>query len=108
MNIILATYSFYPYNFGGTEVYVSGLARFLKSQGHDVTIIAGMPEQTFKDHTVFYKDENLKTVIYQFDEISVIGVIMKNTTTSEIYDKYRVEAVISWKNILSQLLDYLT
>lgn len=101
MNIVLATYSYYPYNFGGTEVYISGLAKFLKNQGHTITIIAGMPELAFTDHPVLYDDDHLKTITYKFDDIDVIGVIMKNTTTLEIYSKFRFQAVASWIKILN-------
>lgn len=84
MNILLPTYSYYPYNFGGTEVYVSGLADFLQRQGHEVTVIAGMPQQAFTDYPVFYEDAELRTVNYHFNNVRVIGIINKNVSTKEI------------------------
>ncbi|MEJ7587807.1 MAG: hypothetical protein WKI04_09640 [Ferruginibacter sp.] len=52
LKVLIATYSYYPYNWGGTEVYISGLVSFLKEQGHFVAIIAGMPPAAYGDHTV--------------------------------------------------------
>ena len=103
MNILLPTYSYFPYNFGGTEVYVAGLARYLFSQGHSVTIIAGTSPKAFIDHEIFFEDAQIKTVRYKVDDITVIGVIMKDSTTSEIYRKYRPQADISWSLVFARL-----
>ena len=99
MNILLSTYSYYPYNWGGTEVYVSGLAAYLKKQGHHVMVIAGMPPEAFTDYSVFYEDDQLKTVLYADKNIDVIGVVLKNAQLAEIYSKYRAEWERSWRNI---------
>lgn len=96
MNILLATYSYYPYNFGGTEIYVSGLATFLKDNGHTVTVIAGMPPEAYIEHPVFYEDNELKIVEYYFSSIRVLGVVIRNTNTTDIYRKLRQEWVSSW------------
>ena len=103
MNILLATYSYYPYNYGGTEVYVSGLAGYLKNEGHNVIIIAGMPADAFREHPVLHEDEHLKTIDYHFNSIRIIGVVMKNVTTTEIYRKHRIESVTSWAAVLNKL-----
>ena len=103
MNILLPTYSFYPYNFGGTEVYVAGLAGFLQQQGHEVTVIAGMPPEAFIDYPVFYEDAELRTVKYTINDISVIGIITKNVSTEEIYTKHRNHWIGSWLNVLNRL-----
>lgn len=103
MKILLPTYSYYPYNYGGTEVYVSGLADFLLSQGHEVTIIAGMPPEAFEEHDLFVEDNNLKTVTYFHKEIRVVGVILKDTTVTDIYRKYRDEWVTSWLAVIQNL-----
>ena len=103
MNILLATYSFYPYSFGGTEVYVSGLAYFLMGQGHRVHIIAGMPPQAFNEHPIFYEDDQLKTIQYSNSGVYVTGVILKDETTGEIYKKYRPDWVNSWQAVLNKI-----
>lgn len=100
MNILLPTYGYYPYNWGGTEVYVSGLAKYLTERGHTVTIIASMPPEAFNDHIAFYEDDQLKTIKYDHESVSVIGVVLKNETTEEIYKKFRKSWVISWQNVL--------
>ncbi len=103
MNILIPTYSFYPYNFGGSEVYVAGLANFLQLKGHNVTVIAGMPPQAFTDYSIFYEDGEIQTVKYTIDNIAVIGVINKNVSTEEIYTKYRDQWIQSWINLLNEL-----
>jgi len=103
MNILLPTYSYYPYNFGGTEVYVAGLADFLQRQGHEVTVIAGMPPEAFTDYPVFYEDTELRAVKYHYNNIQVIGIINKNVSTEEIYTKYRNQWTDSWLNVLKRL-----
>ena len=102
MKILLATYSYYPYNYGGTEVYVSGLASFLSKQGHSITIIASMPPKAFEDHPVFYEDKQLKTLKYNNDGIEIIGVVLNNQTTEEIYTKFRSLWVESWMGVLKK------
>lgn len=62
-----------------------------------------MAPQAFIDHPVFYEDDQLKTVQYFFEEIMVIGVIMKDTNTTEIYSKFRTSWVPSWLKLLQQL-----
>ena len=103
MNLLLATYSFYPYQWGGTEVYVTGLAKYLNQQGNNVIIIAGTTPEAFINYPVFYEDEQLKTVQYFFEEIMVVGVIMKNRNTTEIYSKFRAEWAESWIKLLQLL-----
>jgi glycosyltransferase involved in cell wall biosynthesis len=102
LNILLATYSYYPYNWGGTEVYISGLVAYLQEEGHTVTIIAGMPPHAFKDHPVFYEDDQLKTIKYCHGNISIIGVVLKDETTLEVYKKFRKAWIKSWQNILNK------
>lgn len=103
MNILLVNYSYFPYNFGGTEIYVSGLVKYLDSCGHQVTIISGVPEKAFIDNGVYFEDKHIKSVIYKFDGVTVLGVLIKNTSTVEIYRKSRPEAVKSWVTLLNYL-----
>lgn len=71
-------------------------------KGHSVVIIAGMPARAFKDHPIFYEDDQLKTIKYYQDNINVIGVVLKNETTEEIYKKFRKAWVNSWLNVLNK------
>ena len=103
MNILLATYSYYPYNYGGTEVYVSGLASYLKQQGHHVTIIAGIPPEAFKQHAVYYEDHQLKTVKYIYNGVEIVGMVLKENSTTDIYKKFREQWVQSWNAILKKI-----
>ncbi len=103
MNILMATYSYFPYSFGGTEVYVSGLAGYLFLQGHSVTVIAAAPPHAFNGNDIFFEDENLKAVKYEYGAATVVGVQMNNISISEIYAKQRKNATASWRNLLQCL-----
>lgn len=105
LNILLATYSYYPYDYGGTEVYVSGLAQYLQQKNNQVTVIAGMPPRAFDDHPVFFEDDELRAVVYIHDKIRIIGVVLRNTGTTEIYSKYKPRWVNSWQSLLGRLQD---
>ena len=62
-----------------------------------------MAPQAFIDHPVFYEDDQLKSVQYFFEGVMVIGVIMKHTSTTEIYSKFRLNWVSSWLELLQKL-----
>lgn len=101
MNILLATYSYFPYDFGGTEVYVSGLAKYLTSLGHHVQIIAATSEKAFNEHPVFYADHEIKAVNYSYDNVSVLGVMLNKNRLDDSYEKYRPIWISSWIKIIS-------
>lgn len=105
MNILIATYNYYPYNWGGTEVYVKGLADFLKTSGNLVYIIAGMPSVAFEQHQIFFDDNGLKAIQYNFESIPIIGVKLKeqNLSTIILYEKYKKSWSISWTELLKKL-----
>lgn len=103
MNILLATYSYFPYDFGGTEVYVAGLARYLKSLGHQVQIVAATSDRAFLEHPVFYSDEEIKAVRYDWEEIPVLGVILNHNMLEDSYGKFRENWVTSWRQVLNKL-----
>ena len=56
-HILLATYSYFPYHWGGSEVYVRGLAEYLTEQGNRVTILGGIPVKAMDDCQKIYQDE---------------------------------------------------
>lgn len=102
LNILFSTYSYYPYNYGGTEVYISGLASYLQKHGHSVTIIAGIPQKAFEEYPVFYEDDQLKTLQYLHEGINIIGIVLKDESTTEFYRKYRSAWVKSWARALQK------
>ena len=103
MNILLATYNYYPYNWGGSEVYVSGLATYLKTKGNNVIIIAATAPEAFEDHALFYEDKNLKAVQYLHNDSKVVAVYFHHTSTTEIYTKYNPDWVNSWNSLLQKI-----
>ena len=84
-------------------MYVSGLASYLQQQGHHVTIIAGMPPEAFQQHAVYYEDHQLKTVKYFHDGIEIVGMVLKENSTSEIYTKFLPQWVRSYTAVLKKI-----
>lgn len=103
MNILLATYSYYPYQWGGSEVYVSGLATYLQQQGNKVCVIAGMAPEAYTDHELWFENDYLKAVKYCHDGITIIGVILKHTTTSQIYTRFKPAWIIAWAGVIQKI-----
>jgi glycosyltransferase involved in cell wall biosynthesis len=100
LNILLATYSYFPYDFGGTEVYVSGLAAYLKRAGHHVQIVAATSLRAFEEHPVLFEDANLKMVSYIWEDVPVNAVMLKDNSADAIYQKHKTSWVNSWENAL--------
>ncbi len=84
-------------------MYVNGLAKYLKAQGHYVRVVAGMPPEAFTELEKGYEDDQLKTVSYSYNEIDITGVVLKNETTREIYKKFREAWVNSWSSVFASL-----
>lgn len=102
-DIILANFNYYPYHFGGTEIYVHNLASFLKQKGHRVTIFAAVPEEAFTQNDIYYEDDCLCAVNYNYEKINVVGVKLKKLTTQDIYLKYQNAWVESWRGLIQKL-----
>jgi glycosyltransferase involved in cell wall biosynthesis len=102
MNVLLATYNFYPYNWGGSEVYVSGLAQLLHAQGKNTKLIAAVPDQAFELHGVWWSGAYLRVCQYEYEGIVVYGVTHALDTT-DIYRKYRAEWESDWRDFFAQL-----
>ena len=100
--IILATFSYFPHAWGGSELYVSALAKELLRNGHEVEILAGMPEEETNQYNIFYQDEFIKAVRYEHEGIPVIGCSNK-VTTDEIYSRYNPRWKKSWTSCLNKL-----
>ena len=62
-----------------------------------------MAPQAFIDYPVFYEDDQLKSVQYFFEEIMVIGVLLKDASKTEIYSKFRTDWISSWLKLLQKL-----
>lgn len=101
MNIILATYNYFPYALGGSEIYVSGLANYLTSQNHKVKIFAAVPPKA--DGDTIYSGVRFDLVRYDHSNIEIYGIILKNETTDEIYGKYSGELLDEWKKFFSKI-----
>ncbi|HFA51389.1 MAG TPA: glycosyltransferase [Bacteroidetes bacterium] len=101
MNILLATYNFYPYHWGGSEVYVFGLAKYLQNKGHHVTILAAMPEKGFSGCPVVYEDNNIKIGQYEHEGLTVLGAHLP-VTTAEVYSRYNPAWEASWLQFFEQ------
>ena len=86
-HILLATYSYYPYHWGGSEVYVQGLAKRLIADGYKVKILASVPEVGLKDCDLVYNDEYLQIGIYEHKGVEVIGCVL-DPSREEIYSRY--------------------
>ena len=96
MNILLATHNYYPYKWGGTEVYVASLAQYLTRQDHAVTIVAAVDDEAFETNTILFDDANLRICSYQYNSILVYGVQYKNITTLQIYSRKSNHHQNSW------------
>ncbi len=95
MNILLATYNYYPYDWGGSEVYVRGLVRHLQKQGIQATILAAIPAEAIEDCEVVFEDKYLKIGLYEYESTPVIGCVL-NPTTDEIYSRYNPAWKAAW------------
>lgn len=94
-HILLATYNFYPYNWGGSEVYVAGLAAYLSDHHHQVSVIAAVPDAAFDDHGTYWSGECLRICQYEYAGINIYGV-QHDLNTLDIYQKYRPEWEKDW------------
>jgi glycosyltransferase involved in cell wall biosynthesis len=102
MNILLATYNFYPYNWGGSEVYVAGLAQFLRIQHNKVKLIAAVPDSAFEKHGSYWVGVFLRVCRYDYEGQEVYGV-QHAVETADIYRKYRAEWETDWFDFFNHL-----
>lgn len=101
MRVLLATYNYYPYNFGGSEVYVSALAAYLQSLGHETVIVAATPEEAFYEHPVIFESEQLKICSYDHEGINVWGVKYQYLSLPHIYEKKSPTHQSAWHSFFS-------
>jgi glycosyltransferase involved in cell wall biosynthesis len=101
MQIILATYNYFPHYWGGSEIYVHGLAKHLQQQGFEVIVIAGIEEKYLPKYESFYKDDYLSAVRYEYEGVPVIGC-SNQVTTKEIYARYNPVWKKTWLALLKR------
>ncbi len=101
VNILLATHNYYPYNYGGTEVYVASLAQYLVKLKHEISIVAAVNDEAFNTNPVIFEDDNLRVCTYHYQEITVFGVQYKKITTQQIYARQSHEHQKSWTALIS-------
>ena len=89
--IILATFSYFPHAWGGSELYVSALAKELLKNGHEVEILAGMPEEKTNQYNVFYQDGFIKVFekIGKFNFIGSLEGWIRRIMVNNAIDHYR-------------------
>jgi glycosyltransferase involved in cell wall biosynthesis len=102
MNILIATYNYFPYNWGGSEVYVSGLVKFLQNKNHDIRIIAAVPEEAFSSYGIYWSGKAIKICKYTFDDAIIFGV-KHEVSTSDIYRKHKKEWQSDWLSFFQYL-----
>ncbi len=100
MNILLATYNYYPHFWGGSEVYVHGLAKFLRQSGCTVTVIAGTTAEHVAENPVIFEDPYLSVCCYEYEGITVLGCMNKGLNTTAIYRRYNPDWANSWSKLI--------
>jgi len=102
--ILLGNYNFYPFNAGGSEVYVAGLAGYLQEQGEEVRIVAAIPADSFPP---VFTGAQIRVAFYSHENLMVAGVWLKSESTRQIYAKYDPVHVSDWINFFRQFPGWL-
>jgi glycosyltransferase involved in cell wall biosynthesis len=97
VNIALSVPYFFPYNFGGGQVYVYWLAKELSRRGHIVTIVTSAPWEKGNDEYI------LKN--YEYDGLSVKSISLNPevVTEGDKYSELSPVLVQGLRNILKKL-----
>jgi glycosyltransferase involved in cell wall biosynthesis len=86
-NYLLATYNFFPFAGGGSEVYVLNQARYLKSKGCYIKIFAAVPLDHGKE--VIFQNNQIEICEYEHEGFSVWGLsLIQKTSRKSIYSKH--------------------
>ncbi len=95
--IILSVPSFFPYSFGGGQVYVYRLAKELKQRGHIVTIVTSAPLEKGNDECTLRN--------YQYDGLSVKSISLNPevVTEGDKYSELNPDLMRGLRNILKEL-----
>lgn len=102
MNIVIATFGYFPYSFGGTENYVYDQVNEFKKNHHNVTIISTL-DKLPRDINHFYEDDFIFGFKYKYEDVDVIGIYLKYSDTSQLYDLDNNYLYNSYKNIIDEI-----
>lgn len=102
MKIIVATYNYYPFNWGGTEVYVDNLIRKLQSEKVEAIILASVPKFIAEGKDFLWKGKSLIICEYYHRDQRVWGVYSE-TNILEIYEKHSTNVEKDFKNFFLYL-----
>lgn len=102
MNIVIATFGYFPYSYGGTENYVCDQVNEFKNNHHNVTIISTL-DNLPKDINHFYEDDFIIGFKYIYEGVDVIGIYLKYTDTSQLYDLDNNYLYTSYQNIVDEV-----
>ena len=97
MKIILATYNYLPFHWGGSEYYVAGLAKFLQASGHEVIVVAATSDEAFEQYETLLENEVLRFLTYSHEGIKVYGGQIKKSSLEESYAKNNPDWESHWK-----------
>ncbi len=98
MKIVIATFGYLPYSFGGTENYVYDQVKEFKKNNQHVTIISTL-DKLPKDLNSFYEDEYIIAFKYLYEDVNVIALYLNVTNTSQLYDLDNNYLLTSYKSI---------
>lgn len=102
MNIVIATFGYFPYSYGGTENYVYDQVNEFKKSHHNVTVISTL-DKLPKDLNHFYEDEFIIGFKYIYEGVDVIGIYLKFKETSQLYDFDNNYLFESYINIIAEV-----
>ncbi|MEL7122805.1 MAG: glycosyltransferase [Bacteroidota bacterium] len=101
MRIVLTNYNYFPYSWGGSEIYVKGLASHLQTLGHEVIIVSAV-DQIDKE-VLFFDKGDFKVTHYKHEGIDVLGVNYP-LNTLDIYRKQNEQHQNQWSLFWKKLV----
>lgn len=106
MKILLANYNYFPFRSGGSEVYVSGLAKYLIAEGHEVRIVASVPVG-FRNENLDYSGRRVQISFYLHDGISIAGAWLSEEPVEQIYGMFNQDHVNDWEDFFRSNADWI-
>lgn len=101
--ILLATYNYFPYRWGGSEIYVHGLAKHLLKAGWEVRVLAAAPPEALKEHGLAFERPGFRATCYVHEGVEVLGVDLE-VNRLDIYACRRKEWTPHWRACLQEVL----
>lgn len=62
-----------------------------------------MAPEAYADHELWFENDYLKAVQYCHEGITVIGVILKHTSTSQIYTRFKPAWITAWAGVIQNI-----